>query len=332
MSEPTTYDVIQDTRIKGVEDLVQTSYQPFQGPEFSYPVVHQPMDDEMWQQVTLGVGDGILDDDGGPYYASVSDTTDTITVRPSSESGRARAILKGFYHEMRQPVTLPLPPVSSPTVYHVGLVYDPLRHKEPGGPIRLEVWKGAGNFSSGRRPLEFYEIPRNPSQLLSAAWANRKNKRRMVSPAQIAGSAEALPEFQHVIWGTRVLCLDRMEWWRADSSGWINLTNPKWLPVPLGSVEAASSFGVNYRVRNGMLDMGGRVKRSNGEDFTASPGSGWRLFTLPVDARPARTVEFIARASGGAPTAIEVRANGEVQMLNREKFPWVSVDTTIPLG
>lgn len=270
MSQPTAYDLTQDTRIKGVEDLVQTSYQPFQGPEFSYPVVHQPMDDEMWQQVTLGIGDGILDDDGGPYYASVSDTTDTITIRPSSESGRARAILKGFYHEMRQPVTLSLPPVSTATVYHVGLVYDPLRHKEPGGPIRLEVWKGAGDFSSGRRPLEFYEIPRQPSQLLSAAWANRKSKRRMVSPAQIAGSAEALPEFQHVIWGTRVLCLDTMEWWRADSSGWINMTNPPWRPITLHGSWEIMGNQPEYRIVRGRIEMQGRAIKKDGRTISTS--------------------------------------------------------------
>ena len=275
MSQPTAYDLTQDTRIKGVEDLVQTSYTPFQGPEFSYPVVHQPMDDEMWQQVTLGIGDGILDDDGGPYYASVSDTTDTITIRPSSESNRGRAILKGFYHELRQPITLSLPPVSTATVYHVGLVYDPLRHKEPGGPIRLEVWTGAGDFSSGRRPLEFYEIPRNPSQLLSAAWANRKNKRRMVSPAQIAWNKDALPEFQHVIWGTRVLCLDRMEWWRADSSGWISMTHPAWTRLGLPNSLSHGGRQAEYRFANGYLELRGFVNSSSDFSTSTSTVIGW---------------------------------------------------------
>ena len=35
--------------------------------EESFPVVEQPMSADQWQSVTLGIGNGILDEGGFPY-------------------------------------------------------------------------------------------------------------------------------------------------------------------------------------------------------------------------------------------------------------------------
>lgn len=284
MSEPTTYDVIQDTRIKGVEDLVQTSYQPFQGPEFSYPVVHQPMDDEMWQYVTLGMGSGLLDVGGQPYWLrELSDVTDTGKLTVSKTTGTAQAILRGFYHRLNQDLTLNFPPVSQKTIYQVVLEYNPLRHKEPGGPIRVRVLTTL-DWSGGRHYLPLWDVERDPSSLLSQAKVTQR--RPKISPTIHVDRLEHRPDPRTQLWGAQcyVRYGDQMgETFIASGESeetggptkWTSLDNPPWKPITLTPAYTAA-VPVQYRISRGYIEMRGLVRRKD-SDFSTSGAStiGW---------------------------------------------------------
>ena len=281
MSEPTTYDLIQDTRIQGVEDLVQTSYQPFQGPEFSYPVVHQPMDDEMWQYVTLGMGSGVLDVGGQPYWLrDLSDVTDTGKLTVSKTTGTAQAILRGFYHRLNQDMTLNFPPVSSKTVYHVVLEYDPLRHKEPGGPIRVRVLTSL-DWSGGKHYLPLWDVERDPSQLLSQAVVRKR--RPKISPPFIVDYASDLPDASTQLWGARAYAYmegeEHLAWGSNEAGGpqgWTNLTNPPWKRVTPHASLQHGGRPAEWRFANGRFEMRGSLKLKTGSFDTTRPNTlGW---------------------------------------------------------
>ncbi|MCW1250718.1 hypothetical protein ODZ83_11170, partial [Acaricomes phytoseiuli] len=85
--------------------------------EESYPVLEKPLTDHQWKSVTLGIGDGILDEGGNPYRVTVSDETNQATIHADTMTGYAHAILRGFYHRIDAPVLLDLPPVAATTTY-----------------------------------------------------------------------------------------------------------------------------------------------------------------------------------------------------------------------
>lgn len=284
MSQPTAYDLTQDVRIKGVEDLVQTNYQPFQGQEFSYPVVHQPMDDEMWQYVTLGVGSGLLDVGGQPYWLrDLSDVTDTGKLTVSKTTGTAQAILRGFYHRLNQDMTLKYPPVSSKTVYHTVLEYDPLRHKEPGGPIRVRVLTSL-DWSGGKHYLPLWDVERNPSQLISKAKVTQR--RPKIAPTTHVDRPEHLPDPRTQLWGAQcyVRYGDQMgETFIASGESeetggptrWDSLDNPPWKNITLAPAYTAA-VPVQHRISRGCIELRGLVRRNNGYFSTSEPSTiGW---------------------------------------------------------
>lgn len=309
MSEPTTYDLVQDTRIKGVEDLVQTTYTPFQGPEFSYPVVHQPMDDEMWQQVTLGVGSGLLDVGGRPYWLrDLSDVTDTGKLTVDTTTGTAQAILRGFYHRLNQDLTLSFPPVSQKTVYQVVLEYDPLRHKEPGGPIRVRVLTSL-DWSGGKHYLPLWDVERNPSQLLSDAKVTQK--RPKISPTIHVDYPESMPDPRTQLWGAT--CYIRY----GDEAGATYVADggseetggpTRWRELTTVTTIGKPSTDT-YLWEDGRLERDGkkrraygRVRRAGGSDFTPT-SNGFQVWFLSEKDRPASSVGgLFGVAVGGGST------------------------------
>lgn len=338
MSEPTTYDLVQDTRIKGVEDLVQTTYMPFQGPEFSYPVAHQPMDDNMWQYVTLGMGSGILDAGGQPYWLrDLSNQTDTAKLTVSTTTGTAQAILRGFYHRLNEDMTLSFPPVSITTIYRVVLEYDPARHKEPGGPIRIRVVKNP-DWNGGRHYLPLWEVERGPNQLLSDATV--RQVRPKVSPSITIDYWENRPDPHSQLWGTRMtlthgeqrgetyIALGASEitggptnWTRAESE-WVNTSYiPNYEYVGHGYRLARKKDGRTVRLR-------GRMSRTNGADFTQSDAGYWAM-QLPEGWRPAREVRVPAVSRWGSPqfvNVVNISTGGEVRIFPGGTTGWVCLD------
>src|SRR5690625_1450185 len=139
MTEPTNYDLIQDGRLDALDDLVTPYYQPPSETEHSFPVVGQGVSAEMYQQMSLAQGDGILitDDseysyrlEGMPGGAAETNSTNRMVLKVSQNTGRSEAILRGFYHVLYQDMQIELPPVTTPTTYIIALTYDPRREEE----------------------------------------------------------------------------------------------------------------------------------------------------------------------------------------------------------
>lgn len=130
----------------------------------SFPIVGADFTDEQWSQTVGATGNGILDDFGNPY-AVVVNTNDTVTLRPSTRSGIASAIVAGFGHRMDANETLTVP--SGANTYHVGLLYDP---KNTALPVRLVVLAGVTpQLTAGQQFMPIVIFVRAAGQTLVAS-------------------------------------------------------------------------------------------------------------------------------------------------------------------
>lgn len=134
--------------------------------ETSFPLVDADLEDDFWAQTVGAAGNGILDDWGNPYAMTVN-TNDTVTIKPSTTTGVARAVVNGFGHRIDAPQTLPVPGVTSATSYHVGLLYDPAN---AANPVILTVLKNLSlPLPSGQVFVTLHQFQRAAGQTLAAA-------------------------------------------------------------------------------------------------------------------------------------------------------------------
>jgi hypothetical protein len=181
--------------------------------EQSFPVIEQPLTDDQWKSVTLGIGDGILDEGGNPYRVTLSNTGDNVTVEVDTLKGFNHAILRGFYHKMDDPVTLQVPAVTSDTTYYVGLQYDPTREI----PVKLGVWTNL-DYTSNKYYLLIAEIVRRPNQLLTDA--NLTMRRPKITPTIQVDREVDLPDPNKLLWGTRAIVWRENKEFRASWNVW----------------------------------------------------------------------------------------------------------------
>ena len=168
--------------------------------EESFPMRDEPMTDEQWKQVTLGIGNGVLNEGGDPYrLTNINNATNQVTVNVSTQTGLAQAIVAGFYHRIDAPVVLDVPAVTAVTNYWIVLEYSPLRLEQSEPPVQLKVVT-ALDTTSGRQYLVLHKIYRKPNELLTDA-ARRSVKPRVAPLLQVRDEAE-LPEPETVIRGT----------------------------------------------------------------------------------------------------------------------------------
>ena len=168
--------------------------------EESFPMRDEPMTDEQWKQVTLGIGTGVLNEGGNPYrLTNINNATNQVTVNVSTQTGLAQAIVAGFYHRIDAPVVLDIPAVTKTTTYWIVLEYSPLRLESSEPPVQLKVVT-ALDTTSGRQYLVLHKIYRKPNELLTDA-ARRSVKPRIAPLLQVRDESE-LPEPETVIRGT----------------------------------------------------------------------------------------------------------------------------------
>ena len=170
--------------------------------EESFPMRDEPMTDEQWKQVTLGIGNGVLNEGGDPYrLTNINNATNQVTVNVSTQTGLAQAIVAGFYHRIDAPVVLDVPAVTATTTYWIVLEYSPLRLEQSEPPVQLKVVTGSTpDTSSGRQYLVLHKIYRRPNELLTNA-SRRSVKPRVAPLLQVRDESE-LPEPETVIRGT----------------------------------------------------------------------------------------------------------------------------------
>lgn len=318
--------------IEELQELVGAkTYEPVDGPEFSYPAVGQAVDDEMWQYITLALGDGVLDTGGSPYLLTDARNNDnTMELRVSRFSGNAQAVLKGFYHRLLKNMRLEFPMPMSRTTYHVVLEMNPLRARSPEGPVSVKVYPNELNTESGRRHLTLWRVTREPNQLLTDAVVEKYTPR--VVSTHLVYSWDQLPAPQDALWGAMYFIHETAETVMAvganqDSSGptrWKNITSPEWVDSTSNAFPAASSgFSPARRVVGDRLEFRGRCSRSDGSKFVA--GSTYTLVPNVPDAE--NTVILNAGSdSSRNPVAMEVVKGDKPVFRPKNDTPYIDLN------
>jgi len=182
---PSDYDLIQDDRLDELESLITAEYEPPAGTEYSFPVANQGITQEQFRLMNLGQANGMIHGDNGAindpesstgnrYYLEGHDSDsetnqrNTLILRAGTS---AEAIIEGFYHRLTEDLELPFPAVTSTTLYHVTLTYDPRDFKT--NPVKIQVYPGEPPTSQGRIHALLYTVERKPNQLLSQSTITR---------------------------------------------------------------------------------------------------------------------------------------------------------------
>ena len=316
MAEPTQYDLQQDARITVNEDdvnelqrLIRAEYDPPAGAQYSYPVASQGITQDQWQQMMLSMGDGaIVTEDSEHFFRLVKHDTDaetnqrnTLIMKVAQNTGRNEASLAGFYFRQTEDIELPFPPVTSTTVYHVTVTYDPRLFKTE--PLRLEVWAGEPPRAHGQRHLVLRTVRREPNQLLSQATIS--TLRHYVSPVITAVTEAGLPDAKDVLYGTLGIVRSRTSggnvvpgtgqiYEARGIHGWHNLLQG---PVENVYVHAGNRWtgSANCRLRQGGLDVWFNV------NYTGSGESGYAatMIQLPNKYRLSRSFYTVVFTTDG---------------------------------
>lgn len=277
--------------------------------EQSFPMIEKPMTDDQWKSVTLGIGDGILDGGGNPYKITLSNQTDQATIGLDSKTGYNHAILKGFYHKMDQEIALAAPAVTAKTTYTVALQYDPTRQDMP---VKLGIFKGNLDRSSGKEYLVLWAIVRSPNQLLSDATLTEI--RAHVTPVMQVNRFQDLPEPATVLYGSEVHCRWENTVWRAEGSRWRPMSEVIRSALGMGGWDLAlSTKGIAVRPVEGgiMCRVSGAIRRT-AETYTVT---GWSVCgtMIPSNLRPDAGI-FTVGLTGDDPTLVTLNPSGQIAL------------------
>lgn len=277
--------------------------------EQSFPVIEKPLTDDQWKSVTLGIGDGILDEGGNPYGATVSNQTDQVTIGVDSKKGYAHAILKGFYHKIDAAVALSLPAVSVQTTYRVCLQYDPTRTDLP---VKLGVFKGALDRSSGKEYLELWTFVRQPNQLLTDATKTAVAPH--ITPLLQFSRYANLPDPSTVLFGTQAHCRWESVTYRAEGTSWKPVTEMVRDAMGMGGWDLAlSTKGIAVRPVEGgiMCRVSGAIRRT-AETYTVT---GWAVCgtMIPSNLRPDAAM-FTVGLTGDDPILVALNPSGQIEL------------------
>ncbi|WP_443094818.1 hypothetical protein [Rothia koreensis] len=264
------------------------------------------MTDDQWKSVTLGIGDGILDEGGNPYKIELSNQTDEATVQVDSFTGFNHAILRGFYHHMDTPVKLSVPAVSVETTYYVVLSYDPAdRHT----PVKLAVRTDLDQ-TGGKYHLVLSRIVRKPNQLLTDAV--RRDGRQRITPVIQVDYQDQLPDAASVLWGTQGHCWREKTTFRASWGKWVPTSGNMVRPDPIGGwQQVLSTDGILVRPTSGGWEctMAGAYLRT-AETYTVG---SWSSIGAPIPGgyRP-RTNQYTTGLYSDRVIGVAVTDSGQI--------------------
>lgn len=282
------------------------------------------MSSEEWRSVTLGIGNGVLDRGGQPYWLkNLDNASRTAQLTPSTTTDDAEAILDGFYHYMDSAVSVDLPMPAVPTTYRVTLEYDPLDHRNiVSGPVKVRTYAGEPDTTQGKNHIVMWEVDCQPNQLLTDAVV--RQVRPKIAPTITVDTRAQLPAAKSVLWGTLVHVHETRELlfaWGSGAdgapTGWASLTNP----TP--TVIAPHSWNLQYpndpisgQLIGGRVHLSGKTIRPNDAAYTVR-AEGWPVCTLPPHLRPKRWDRYpvgLTITGTGAPVLgmVDIAANGTV--------------------
>ena len=319
--------------------------------EQSYPIVEQPMSADQWKSVTLGIGDGILDEGGFPYrLKNLSNATNTGVLQAASrKDGEAysSAILNGFYHRLEEDLELEFPAVTSRTTYHVTLQYDPSRTDMP---VQAKVVTSL-DYSQGKNYLTLYTVTRGPDQLLTDADVRMVRPR--VAPVQVYRSESDMPLAQKTLWGTLAIVHNGRNSdnsaifmsMNSDPSGedaddewfWKKIYDPAdgrfiWSTRSDTGTYRSPTHGFTRAIgrRGKTRRFRGRVELVSGNPFRASNMDGYQIWSgsLADGDAPAETQRFIVAGGGSSAqhAAVEISHTGSVTAWVGRDMYWISLD------
>lgn len=295
MSEPTAYDEIQDGRLEELEGVVTVSANPIEGPEYSFPIPDYPVNQEQFQLLGISGGNGVIDRGEASYWlkgwGSSAETNQRNSMRLTvgRNTGKAEAVVAGFYHVLEEDLTVELPGVTSTTTYYVCLTYDPRDQEEGRGPISIQVYDSEPPTSFGRVSVVLWTVTRKPNQLLTDADIQRHRQR--VSPPIYVHSEDQLPDVRTVLWGSIAFVAKTSDIMRAlprdendpspnaGDGKWESLLAPPFSnPGDTGAYEwVGHGYRRGYRRVGDVLEFRGRIKRTSTSNPKFAPGGGDHL-------------------------------------------------------
>ena len=180
--------------------------------QVSFPKVNAPLTAEEWASVTLGIGNGTLDEGTGNYRVTFDDALDQCIISPPAGSGYAHAIVAGFYHHLYRAVRVSLPPVTKKTTYIVTLTFDPA--KAESTPVSIGAYTNSLDNTGGKKHVVLVEVDREPSQVLSQAKKRFYSQR--IAPMIDMQDAVSLPPANQQVFGTMAYVNKERSLYRAS--------------------------------------------------------------------------------------------------------------------
>ena len=263
--------------------------------EESFPMRDEPLTDEQWKQVTLGIGNGVLNEGGDPYrLTNINNATNQVTVNVSTTTGLAQAIVAGFYHRIDAPVVLDVPAVTKTTTYWIVLEYSPLRLESSEPPVQLKVVT-ALDTSQNKQYLVLHKFYRRPNELLTNA-NYRAVKPRVAPTLQVRDESE-LPEPETVIRGTVAVVhgdFPDIKIAKADPGkpvAWVSVLSGKWFNLRDHANTTNFAPSPKQMKRTGPTRyLRGQFYRSSGAYTTSS--AGYIVANLAAADLPKRGMRF----------------------------------------
>lgn len=338
MAEPSDYDKLQDDRLDELESLITAEYEPPEGTEYSFPVANQGITQEQFRLMNLGQANGMIHGDNGAvndpesstgnrYYLEGHDSDsetnqrNTLILRAGTS---AESIVEGFYHRLTEDMELPFPSVTSTTVYHVCITYDPRLFKTT--PLKIEVYPGDPPTSQGRIHLLLHTVERKPNQLLTQATITRY--RQYTAGIISVQNSNQLPDPNSVPAGTIAVPSSN------DGSGIYvrsNTTPIRWANTMVGDWEECN-IGSNWtgsvyvRRVSGGLQIRGRVQARTEQS------SGSRMFQVPPAYGMSRVYrDAVYTTSGIRAIGIGYATSGRwAELLAGSANSWVDTNLYVP--
>ena len=340
MAEATEYDKLQDGRLDSLESLITAEYEPPAGTEYSFPVANQGITQEQFRLMFLGQANGMIHGDNGTvndspnstgyrYYleghATDSETNqrNTLLLRAGTS---AESIVEGFYHRLTEDMELPFPPVTTTTVYHVTITYDPRDFKT--SPVKIQVYPGEPPASHGRVHLVLHTVERKPNQLLSQAKITRY--RQYTAGLLSVQNEGQLPDVDSVPAGTLAVPSSTEAtgiYVRSNTSPkrWINTMKGDWTALVMANgFTSRPNEPARCRITPYGLQLKGRVGAATATSMNH------RATTLPE--APVYTYRTTVPSSAGNYT-LQVTPEGVLSFDGSNFQPtWISLDNVfIPL-
>ena len=329
--DPTAYDEIQDQRLDNLDEIVTTDYLPPSGPEYSFPVPDEPLNQEQFQLLSLSDGNGIFDRGDYPYWLEGHGSNSETNAKNSmilkvGGLGKAEAVVAGFFHMMTEDKEIPLPAVSTETTYNICLTYDPRKDLERLGPVSIQVFTSAPPTTFARTSAVLYSVTRKPNQLLTDAKIERFRPRAV--PAVSVLQRSHLPDPASVMFGSLGILYGDNDIVVArgastDEGGptrWDSITDPEWTNLTDNNYYGYPGHGYRrgYRQKGSTVQLRGRVRRVSGDNFLvggSSNAAGYGIMTLPERLAPKQEQRFITATnnySGQNFAVITVTETGNV--------------------